>query len=96
MDSFNLANRVMITNPSPNVDSHFGPYTSVEEANSVIIPALRAKSKVVGIIVGEEVIDYYWRYGITDGDLVRKSGGGGGDPIEDYDYAAYADTIIEF
>lgn len=73
MDGFKLIKRVEITTASPNVDLHFGPYADIEEANRLIIPSLRAQGKVVGIFVNGEVVDYSWKLGIGDADLVVKS-----------------------
>ena len=72
-EGFRLIKRVDITVASPNVDLHYGPYTSVTEANREIVLGLRAVGKVVGIVSGTEVLDYHWRNGITDEDLVQKS-----------------------
>lgn len=73
--SFNLAQPVLITNASANVDFNYGTYNSVAEANAAIISGLREKGRTVGILIGGSVVEYWWKSGILDADLVPKSAG---------------------
>lgn len=73
MSTFNLANRVQITNPNANVDIDYGPYNSVIEAKSAVLEVIREKGKTVGILIGGSVVEYWWKSGILDSDLVVKS-----------------------
>jgi len=72
--SFNLAQPVLITNASSNVDFNYGPFNSVAAANAAVIGDLREKGRTVGILVGGSVVEYWWESGITDSDLVVKGG----------------------
>ncbi len=73
MATFNLANQIFIVNPAANVDSTYGPYNSVAEANAAIVSGLRVIGRTVGIITAGAVVEYWWESGITDGDLVVKA-----------------------
>ena len=72
--SFNLAQPVLITNASSNVDFNYGVYNSVAEANAAVIGGLRALGRTVGILESGSVVEYWWESGILDADLVPKGG----------------------
>jgi hypothetical protein len=72
--SFNLAQPVLITNASSNVDFNYGPYNNVAAANAAVIGGLRAKGRTVGILESGSVVEYWWESGILDADLVPKGG----------------------
>ena len=61
MATFNLSNRVLLTNTSPNVDSEYGPYATISDATTAITPAQRTAGKTVGIITGGVVTEYWWK-----------------------------------
>ena len=81
MANFSLANRIEIVNPAANVDATYGPYDSVSVANSSIIEGLRVQGRTVGILSGGTVVEYWWKDGVTDVDLVEKISGGGGSAL---------------
>lgn len=54
-------------------DNRFGPHVSVAAANTAIPSIKRFVGLTVGIISGSTVVEYWYRAGITDGDLVVKS-----------------------
>jgi len=81
MANFNLANRIEIVNPAANVDATYGPYADVAEANAAIIEGLRVQGRTVGILSGGTVVEYWWKDGVTDLDLVEKTSGGGGSAL---------------
>ena len=72
MPTFNLSNEIQIVNPSANVDSHYGTYSSLADAKLGVPVILREKGKTVGIIESGSVIEYWWKSGTTDSDLVVK------------------------
>ena len=72
MATFNLSNEIQIVNPSANVDSHYGTYTSLSDAYIGVPEILREKGKTVGILESGSVVEYWWKSGITDIDLVKK------------------------
>jgi hypothetical protein len=78
MANFNLANRIKIVNPSANVDVDYGPYNSLNDAKTAVLEVIREKGKTVGVIESGSVVEYWWKDGIGDGDLVEKTSGGGG------------------
>ena len=61
MATFNLSNRILIVNKSPNVDSDYGPYDDVAAAMTAIPLALRTAGKTIGIISGGIVSEYWWK-----------------------------------
>jgi hypothetical protein len=72
--SFNLAQPVLITNASSNVDFNYGVYNSLAEAKAAVIGGLRLKGRTVGILESGSVVEYWWESGILDADLVPKGG----------------------
>lgn len=54
------------------VDAKYGSYADVATAKSEIGSTLRYKGLTVGILVGGSVVEYWWKDGITDSDLVVK------------------------
>lgn len=60
-----------------NLDTNYGTYDSVEEVLRVIPLRLRRKGRTVGVIEDGSVVEYWFKSGIEDSDLVVKSEGGG-------------------
>jgi hypothetical protein len=56
------------------VDAKYGPYADVATAKSEIGSTLRYKGLTVGILVSGAVVEYWWKDGITDTDLISKGG----------------------
>jgi hypothetical protein len=56
------------------VDAKYGPYADVATAKSEIGSTLRYKGLTVGILVSGSVVEYWWKDGITDSDLISKGG----------------------
>ena len=73
MPTFNLANRIKVTNKASNIDETYGPYDTVSEANAAIAEGLRDIGRTVIIKVGSSAIEYWWKAGTTDADLVQKN-----------------------
>lgn len=73
-NSFDLSVNVRNANPSANIDHYYGTYESVAAACAGVPKAVRLKGKTVGIIIDGSVVEYWWRSGIEDSDLVVKFG----------------------
>lgn len=62
--AFDLSQRARIVNPSPNVDIHWGPYSSTTEASNQIGSALltsEAVGKTIGVkTTGDTIVEYRW------------------------------------
>ena len=71
--AFDISQQVKIVNPVANVDYYYGTYTSIEEACSSVPSEIRVKGKTVGILTDKGVVEYWWKNGITDEDLVLKN-----------------------
>jgi hypothetical protein len=56
------------------VDAKYGPYADIATAKSEIGSTLRYKGLTVGILVSGSVVEYWWKDGITDSDLISKGG----------------------
>jgi len=80
MATFNLSNRILLTNTSPNVDSEYGPYATISDATTAITLAQRTAGKTVGIITGGVVTEYWWKdnASLNANPIVKTMGGGGG------------------
>lgn len=81
--SFSLANQIRINTKAANLDIRYGPWLSEAAAKAGIIEGLREKGLTVGIYVPNDntsspVVEYWWKDGVTDNDLVLKTAGGGG------------------
>ena len=70
MPTFNLANRIKVTNKASNVDETYGPYDTVSEANAAIVEGLRDIGRTVIINVAGTAVEYWWESGVEDSDLV--------------------------
>lgn len=64
--------------PRANIDAKYGTYTSQSEALTSVPKSLREKGLTVGILVDGTVVEYWFKAGIEDVDLVPKQTGGGG------------------
>jgi len=64
--------------PLSNLDSRYGPYNDIPEALTSVITALRAVGLTIGIIEGGDVVEYWFKSGIDDNDLVLKTADAGG------------------
>ncbi len=71
-NTFRLAQRVEITNPVPDVDVRYGLYNNKEEAISSIPKKLRSEGLCVGVLESGKVVEYWWRAGVEDNDLVPR------------------------
>ena len=67
-----LSKPILINSQNVNVDYLYGPYTSLSLALSSIAPALRSVGKTVGVIENNIVVEYTFKGGITDADLIKK------------------------
>jgi hypothetical protein len=76
-----VINDNLITYSPKPLDDRYGLYNSVALANAAIISSVRYIGLTVGIKTVGGVDDYWYYAGITDGDLVLKSSGGGGSGI---------------
>jgi hypothetical protein len=75
--TFPLVNRVGMATPVANVDVRYGPWLSLNDALTGFNPALRFRGLTVGIytpnnITTSPVIEYWWKSGTTDNDLILK------------------------
>lgn len=77
-NSFDLYNKVRIANPSANVDYYYGTYASVEAACEAVPRSVRMRGRTVGIVINGSVVEYWWKSGIEDANLVEKASGGSG------------------
>ena len=75
MANFELANKIKIVNPNANVDSDYGTYATISDACAAIPFELRALGKTVGIIENGSVVEYWWKSGTADANLVKKNNG---------------------
>lgn len=77
-NTFDLTKRVKILNPCSNVDAHYGPYTSLDEARTTLNGLLTSTAigRTIGVIDGNKVTEY-WLQPVVDenGDLTIDSNG---------------------
>jgi hypothetical protein len=84
MSTFNLSAPIYLVDPYANVDSRYGPWSSINDANNNININVRRIGLTVGVsAVGVGVTEYWYKNGIQNTDLILKTaGGGGGGTIE--------------
>lgn len=70
--SINISRPIHIPNPHANIDVLYGPYNSVAEALETIPKVIRELGLTVGVIYNGSIIEYQWKSGIEDSDLVIK------------------------
>ena len=74
-NSFDLSVNVRNANPSANIDFYYGTYNSIADALIGVPKAVRMKGKTVGILNRSgAVVEYWWKAGVEDADLVEKFG----------------------
>lgn len=78
---FQITNGVAPPNKLANIDYYYGTYSSLQEALETVVPSLREKGRTVGVefpVPGTNpqqytVVEYWFKSGILDSDLVVKS-----------------------
>ena len=77
----NINNKIVCNEPHANLDSYYGPYNSVQDAlqtlNSTTVNGVNYVKRHIGLTVGietsEGIVEYWFKNGIEDNDLVIKS-----------------------
>lgn len=59
-------------NASSNIDAEYGPYVSIAAAIAAVPENKREAGRTVGIVEFGSVVEYWWRDGILDADLIKK------------------------
>jgi len=75
-----VSQRIKLMNPG-NLDEWYGPYTSTANAN-LAVPASVRSGKTVAVSTSAGIVEYWWRNGSLDVDLVAKNSGGSGTGLE--------------
>lgn len=84
----------IITGTSKPIDAKYGPFNSVSEAETEITSILRYQGLTVGIIVGGSIVDYWWKDGTANGELIEKTTGSSG-PTGDFVESQDIDDIVQ-
>ena len=71
--TFPLVNRVGVTNPYANVDARYGPWNTRNDALTSFATVLRKEGLTLGIVESGKVVEYWYRDGILDSNLVLKT-----------------------
>ena len=76
--SYDITQKVKVTNPASNVDWYYGGengyWESLEQACTNVPKELRQIGKTIAILENGSVVEYWWKSGIEDSDLVLKFG----------------------
>lgn len=76
--TYDLTKRVRVVNPCPNIDAHYGPYESLDDAKTTLSAVLKpdAIGRTIGVISNNKVIEYWWQPVVdTDGNLTTDDDG---------------------
>jgi len=81
--TFPLVNRVGVTNPYANIDARYGPWLSLTDALTSYNAGLRFRGLTVGIYepnfnTNGSIVEYWFKDGVADNNLVLKTAGGTG------------------
>ena len=71
-NTFPLVNKIRITNPAANLDARYGPWPTTLSALSAFDPVLRNVGLTVGIDSGSGVVEYWFKDGVADNNLIVK------------------------
>tara|TARA_R100000231_G_C5295895_1_gene156042 strand:+ start:11 stop:940 length:930 start_codon:yes stop_codon:yes gene_type:complete len=96
-----LSDNLNVATNAP-VDVKYGPYSGVDEAaailaaNTALSSGVRFEGLTVGLIIGGgDIVEYWYRSGIANADLVEKTSGSGGSNGELLNTSIFqADAII--
>ena len=77
----NINNKIVCNEPHANLDSYYGPYDSVQDAlqtlNSTTVNGVNYVKRYIGLTVGiqtsEGIVEYWFKNGVENKDLVVKS-----------------------
>ena len=76
--SYDITQKVKVTNPASNIDWYYGGengyWSSIEEAIANVPKEVRQIGKTIAILDKGSVVEYWWKSGIEDSDLVLKFG----------------------
>ena len=68
MATFDLSNRIRVLNPCSNIDHSYGPYASLDDANTALAGFMRSdeakeklKGRTIGIIEENKVVEYWYQ-----------------------------------
>lgn len=76
--SYNRVDRSLFVIQNKPLDAKLGPWASTAEAIAAIGINRRHQGLIVEVIESGSIVEYWWKDGIEDGDLVSKSSGGTG------------------
>ena len=79
--SYNRVDRSLFVIQNKPLDAKRGPWASTAEACANIPINRRDQGLTVGIIDAGSIVEYWWKDGVEDVDLVAKSTGGGGGSV---------------
>ena len=70
--SINISKQLDVRSVCANIDILYGPYDSITEACEAIPIGRRAIGRTVGITESGSILEYWWKAGLEDSDLVQK------------------------
>jgi hypothetical protein len=71
-DTFPLTKRIGIVNPVANLDARYGPWPTFNDALTGFSSLIRERGLTVAVLSSTGVIEYWYKDGITDNNLVLK------------------------
>lgn len=72
-ETFPLTKRVGIVNPASNLDARYGPWLTYNDALTAFSSVVREVGLTVAVSGIDGIVEYWYKNGITDNDLVLKS-----------------------
>ena len=73
MNPLTISKTLLINGAAADLNYLYGPYDSVSAATTTVTSGVRAKGLTVGINTVDGIVEYWFKNGITDVDLVAKN-----------------------
>ncbi len=93
--SYNRVDRSLFVIQNKPLDAKRGPWASTAEACANIPINRRDQGLTVGIINAGSIVEYWWKDGVQDIDLVAKSSGSGGGDMTKAVYDTDDDGVVD-
>ena len=73
MNPLTISKTLFVNGAVADLNYLYGPYDSVSAATTAVTSTVRAKGLTLGITTTDGIVEYWFKNGITDSDLVVKS-----------------------
>ena len=72
LNGIELSSGIVLT-AGTSIDKKYGPYADLATAKSQVTSGYRYKGLTVGVYINNILVEYWWKNGVSDGDLIEKN-----------------------